>query len=418
MNRRIALPGILWLCVAGPAHAQLTRVSPDLAVKRPGWLPRYVTTPMEGASGLTLAHVAAARQTLEKIQRILMQIPELGQPKGFEVMPQFRGGARIRGLNDGEMPGTIVEYGLFLFFFAPTQAIAGEGCTCIQVVVNRAGLPAPFFDEQGRPFNIEQTRAKPMQHATYVYIDELSKWRPVGLDPDPEEQSYVQVVLTSAGELPWRPVTREEYYKSQIFQVEGKGGATREQIRKGTEQTPYERWLAEGPKRKAEREQALRNAAQVQSAAQIAALRKSLEDTEREVEASLKASDGEQRENLQSDFHAYLANLDSMRAELARMSPAERNMIAVIDRSASPAGPSATGRYMAGRDDLATTWRVLTPNFDFWRPRRSPVEVRSIHVSIIASGTGLVPAVRHALGEAFKKMDWAALNALLDEPRR
>ena len=135
------------------------------------------------------------------------------------------------------------------------------------------------------------------------------------------------------------------------------------------------------------------------------------------MEASLKASEATDRETLQADYRGYVARGDSIRAELAGMSPAERNMIALIDRSASPTGPSATGRYMAAHDDPATTWRILTPNFDFRRPRKSPIEVRSITVTITASGTGLVPAVRHALGEAFKKMDWAALNQLLDQPR-
>jgi hypothetical protein len=60
---------------------------------------------------------------------------------------------------------------------------------------------------------------------------------------------------------------------------------------------------------------------------------------------------------------------------------------------------------------------VLTPNYDFWRARRSPVDVRSINVHIGIAGTGLYPNVRNALLQTFRKLDWAAFNQLLDAPR-
>jgi hypothetical protein len=60
---------------------------------------------------------------------------------------------------------------------------------------------------------------------------------------------------------------------------------------------------------------------------------------------------------------------------------------------------------------------VLTPDNDFWRIRRSPVDVRAILVNISAGGTGLAPAVHNALIKTFDKLDWTALNQLLDVPR-
>ena len=64
--------------------------------------------------------------------------------------------------------------------------------------------------------------------------------------------------------------------------------------------------------------------------------------------------------------------------------------------------------------------RVLTPNYDFWRARKSRVEVRSLTV-YIGGGTGKEEkdseALHNALLQTFKKLDWAALNKLLDVPR-
>jgi hypothetical protein len=64
-------------------------------------------------------------------------------------------------------------------------------------------------------------------------------------------------------------------------------------------------------------------------------------------------------------------------------------------------------------------WRVLTPNYDFWRARKSPVKVHSISV-YIGGGTGLGrdrEMVHNALWQTYKKLDWAALNKLLDVTR-
>jgi hypothetical protein len=97
------------------------------------------------------------------------------------------------------------------------------------------------------------------------------------------------------------------------------------------------------------------------------------------------------------------------------MTPEERRMPTYIN-NALDEGPIATGWRLTS-DSMPPAWRVLTPNYDFWRARRSPAEAHSINVHIGISGTGLRPNVRNALLQAFKKLDWAAINGLLDAPR-
>ena len=106
---------------------------------------------------------------------------------------------------------------------------------------------------------------------------------------------------------------------------------------------------------------------------------------------------------------------DRLRAELQAMTPAERNMPAILANS-GPGRFSATGATMADRDSTSAT-RVLTPNLDLWRMRKSPVEVRSIAVVFRTTLTCAVPAIHNAIAQARRKLDWAALNNLLDVPR-
>jgi hypothetical protein len=77
----------------------------------------------------------------------------------------------------------------------------------------------------------------------------------------------------------------------------------------------------------------------------------------------------------------------------------------------------ATGASMLDRDIVSqTVHRVFTPNYDFWRARKSPVEVRTIAVHFSASDAP--PPVLNAIWQTYKKFDWKALNALLDQPSK
>jgi len=390
---------MLTMSARAPASAQRAQTA---TTPRPGWLPREVFI-----DNLTAAHKAAAIARLEQIERILLQVPELANPQGFELRSQFHGGARQLGPGDVERPGNVIEYVLRLWFFAPTEAIAGEGCTCITITVNDHSPfgAAPIRDEQGRIVYVEAERGDPVPLATQVY----------GRFLEARERSSVRVLLTSGGELPWTTVTREELYNAVIFETEGKDGAKLADYRKALETTPYQEWLDGAAERRQEREATLRTAATLQTPAEVAKLRRLLEDTEREVTDRLKASEATDRAANQAALASSHARTESMRAELEAMTAAERRMPALIDMTRSD-GPYRTGWRLTDVD-APTVWRVLTPDYDFWRARRSPVEVRSISVHIGASATGLVPAVHKALWQTYQKLDWVALNRLLDAPR-
>jgi hypothetical protein len=78
-------------------------------------------------------------------------------------------------------------------------------------------------------------------------------------------------------------------------------------------------------------------------------------------------------------------------------------------------GPLVAG-YRLTSDAASPAWHVRTPDYAFWRFRRSPVEVRSIRISIGISGTCQQPAIQAALWSAWQQLDWAAFQQLLVAP--
>jgi hypothetical protein len=183
-------------------------------------------------------------------------------------------------------------------------------------------------------------------------------------------------------------------------------------LKKVREKTGYERWLEEAPKRKQEREEAIRAVAQV-APAEAAKLRTELEKAEREAGAEFKKNESNEREENKTFFKA----TDDMRAELNRMTPAQRKLPAIIDNDPTRTEWKATGSSMRDRDTASiNVHRVFTPNYDFWRARKSPVEVRTIAVHFSASDAP--PPVLAAIWQTYKKFDWRALAALLDQPTK
>ena len=398
LARRLWTAGLLALTIGSPAAAQREPASPS----RPGWLPPQ----FQWASSMTTAQRTSAMDVLRQIERLVLEVPELARPDGFEIWPAFAGGHRPAGPDDAVLPNSIVRYNYGLTFFAPTRAAAGEGRVCLSVIVNDDPPPEKHRGEGGLRVYIQGDIGKPVPHATEVH-GEL--WNAPG------ERSFVDVIFVSAGALPWRPVSREELINTLIFEVEGKDGARKAELTAAFEKTPYQEWMEGAAQRKRDRDQLLREAATYQSAAEVQKLRQTLEATEREVTERLQqaeAGDRERNADARSNVSAYG---DSLRATLARMTPAERRMPALVNNALTE-GPMAGG-YRLTDDDAPPAWRLRTPNYAFWRARRSPVEVRSLRVSIGLSGTCLKPTIQHALLQAFERLDWAAFNRMLDAPR-
>jgi hypothetical protein len=413
----IALALTLTFAAQAPAAARQNRTSAG-----GGWLPRDESP----INGLTAAQRAAAIATLDRIERLLRQVPELANPDGFEIQPVILGGAVQDGPGAMPMDGSVVEQILKLVFYVPSRAQSGEGCGCIEVRVNRT-QSARMYDAQGRHIYIEEPRAiqprgTPEQiagtlwqvpEATQVY-GEL--WEPSrDIREGRPERSIVDVLFVGAGELPWKPVTREAFYDATLLEIEGTGGERLAEFRASLEKTRYEQWMEGAEERRRNREQTLSGLAKHQSAAEVEKMRELLETTEREVTEQMRKNEAGDRERNAEALAASFGLRDSLRFELERMSPAERSMPTYINTSTNE-GPRATGWELTN-DSTPPAWRVLTPNYDFWRARRSPVDVRSINVHIGIAGTGLYPNVRNALLQTFRKLDWAAFNQLLDAPR-
>jgi hypothetical protein len=274
----------------------------------------------------------------------------------------------------------------------------------IVFLVNAADNAGGTRDEQGRHVIIEESRWPKWPYSTVTY----------GSSPsgtfNGTEVFQATAWFTVGGELPWIPMSREEYYNALILNTEGKNGERRAEYKKATEKTPYERWLEEAPKRKKEREEAIKVIAQA-APAEAAKLRTELEKAEREAGENFKKNESADREEAKTAFTV----TDNMRAELNRMTPAQRKLPAIIDTDPTRTEWRASGASMRDRDTASImVHRVFTPNYDFWRARKSPVEVRTIAVHFAASDAP--PPILNVVWQTYKKFDWRALAALLDQP--
>jgi hypothetical protein len=380
LSRVLAASASLLVALSAPASAQRSGNAP-----RPRWTDHY--PPELGHA--TAAERATAMFALDEIQRVLEQVPELAQPRGFEVGRQIRGGT----LEFGERG--VLAYNLRLWFYRESKAASGgEGRTCIEVSVNTSR--GARFDKAGKPFFLEQVIGEPIPGATIVY--EGLRW-----DTPTADRQSGYVMLTSRGAFPWIPFTREEYLRAQIFLSEGKNGEKQKELAKSLEKTSYERYMEEAAERKKTREQAVAAMARAQGRAAADELRKTLEQTEREVAEQLKAAEAEERKQSREAVANPYGN--DLRAQIAAMTPAER---------AAP----ATARYGAGElvasDDLEGH-RVLTPDPEFWRSRRSRAEVHSITIAFHPALTCAHPPIRAALEKAYQTLNWAALKRIVDE---
>jgi len=393
MNSACRFPAILALvsCLAtSPVAAQT------------GWLPRTV----DMGKNLTGANRAAAIARLEQIEQLLKQVPELAHPDGFEIRPFFTGHRNRLGLNHSEHADYAVEYQYRINFFVPKFTPGTPAIGIIVFMVNGSEGDAGWMDPSGRDIITEQTRWPLIPYSVATYGVSASGTL------QPSEDFSLSAWFTPGAELPWFPLSREDYYTAVIASAEGSHGERRAQYQKATEKTGYQRWLEEAPQRKKEREETIAAVAKFQPPEEVAKLRKSLEDAERESGEALKKNESDEREQAKTAFKS----TDDVRAELARMTPEERKLPAILDNDPARTEWSATGASMRDRDAVSPTiHRILTPNYDFWRGRKSVTEVRTIHVYFEGTSN---PPVLNAVYQTVKKFDWRALAALVDQSPR
>lgn len=379
-----------------PAVAQ---GGPDPA--RPAWDVLYAP---QYYAGTTPREQSAIMATLGEIERTLGKIPELAQPTKFRVWKNAQGSGppwhphrRLPGFEDAN---TILEYSFGLLFTPPG---AGEGSYCIDVSVNRVQIGhdhSTMIDEAGRYLIVEPAVGDPVIPGATILHGGL-RW-----DTPTADRRSAFVTFTTGGVFPWKQVSREDFLRFWIYHAEGPDYDVNEPAaRKSLEKTTYDRWMEEAAARKKDRDEAIAIAAQVQGRAAAEELRKTLEQNEREVTERLKEEDAEERKRNREVLGAP-SQADQFRARIAAMSPAERTAMAIV--------PFGSTDFVPPDDPSAH--RVLTPDPEFWRVRRSRVEVHSITVAFHAHLSCGAPAVREALWKAYQTLDWGVFKRIVDRP--
>lgn len=383
-------PIVAALVFLGAPPAAPGQAAPERVPAPTGWRNTY--PPSINYEGITRAQRTFAITRLTELEQIFYRIPELASPTDFVVKKQFFGGSRPVW-----MPNGIAAYSLRLWFFArfgPERQVAGEGCTCIQVTVN-AHPGSTLDDEQGVPLVMESDPGEAIPGATLVYRG----------NPSDEREVSATVTFTRGGELPWETVSREAYLRALIHQAEGPNGTRVAELRKALEKTPYEQWMAQAPQRKKDRDELAVSLRGIRTPEEIAKQIAAMEASEQDVTERLRAQDAEDRQRNQAVLAAPTYG-DGIRAQIEAMSPEERLRPAMVEKNGQLLPLDAPGGH-----------RMVRPRLDFWRVRRSPVEIHSITVSLGgATGGGEErTAVINAIQRAYRNLDWAALKRMVDQ---
>ena len=390
------LLSVLLLTAALPALVVAQR--PPASPVRPGWLPAEQQFPPD----VTAADRNTMMGVLRRVEQILLQVPALAAPDGFEIVPQFAGGYRLLGPGDVQLPNGLIRYNVGLMMFAPSRAIAGEGRVCVSVIVNDNPPPEAHRGAGGFQIIVDGERGQPVPYATETYG---------GLPEAADERGGLGVRFVAAGPLPLRQVTREELINTLLFEVEGRTS----EVQTAFAKTPYQEWMDGAADRKREREETLTQLRGVLPAAEIEKTRQQLEASERDTTERLRKADADAGSRAEGARTSMGGLGDSLRATLKQMTPADRARPVYVNNALTE-GPMALG-YRLTNDAAPPSLRMLTPNWDFYRAGGNRLEVRSVGVTIASGGTCLNPKVRPALRQAAQKLDWGALNALLVRSR-
>jgi hypothetical protein len=369
-------------CIGSAAAAQQRgKIEPA----EPSGLVRRVN--LDANFSVSAADKAYAMARLETIERIVLKaVPEIGhlEHRTFGDFTGFYASA--------PKPNTILEYRYGLY--ADLGAARGY-CEIFSVHINET--PRGSSDEP----HVENVMGNPVPGANVTWSEFV---RP----PDP---SWEQVIFFRDGEAPYHQLTREEVRRWQIVEEEGANGEKLAAKKTLLTNTPYQRFMAEAPERKKNRDDLAVALKGIRTPAEIAAQIKEMEDAERQAAAELKAQDANDR--TQNDSLSRSQSIaDKARASIARMSAAERKLPAYVK------GEGSDTLYNFGTADASNVARMVRPNLGFWSMHKSRVEVRSINVGFNAACPTQPPPpdVHQAVWKLRQMIDWAALKRMVNEP--
>jgi hypothetical protein len=321
----------------------------------------------------TAAEMTTTVNRLKEIERIVLQIPELANPDGFEIAPGFHGGGHP------ESTGGAIASNYDMMFFSPSKKIAGEGNNCISISINylHGANKLPYSDARG-DIHLEHDLGPLPPGATRA-------WQTLS----PTERSWTYVLFSPDGKSPWLPVTREAYFKAMIEYAEGKDGEVLAKLRRARSETGYQRWLANTAERKAMWEAT----AAALPPGEAAKVRQQFAQVERETTENLKTGESGELEEIDANLARITQEAARWRARIAAMSPSERSAPAWLDRM------DASGQsFLEPNSPLSL--QVVQEDPGYFKARGSRIEVRNIVVRFSASLTCQRPAIHKAVWQA------------------
>ena len=340
--------------------------------ERTEWYPRAV---VKGPDQVSAADRAAMEATLARVESLVRKTG-YGTPHGYEAKPAWNYSAPTSR-------NRLTRYSFGLVIWCPTiAATGGDGEAGIDVIINPdpqswSEGDRPRRDANGDGLYTLRVRSANQFGSTVAFGD---------LELDSPTSEGFRVLFTTGDESPTLPVSREEFLRSLIFEVEGKPGAGKK--------SAYQEWLEKAPERKKNLEETVAAVA-TSDPAKAQQLRKDLEKAERDNTEMFRQGEEQGTKGLR-------VYTDKINAQIAAMTPQER---------ASPA-------YVAGLDlvpsDAPDAHAVVRMNPAFYRARTSPLEPRLVLVSLPHNYRALDDLNR----QLYREFDWAAIKALVNPPKR
>lgn len=174
------------------------------------WWPRVVTS--EGAKTLTAAERAAVERQLAAVETLVRKSP-YATPRGFAVEPIF-------GFHEITDRTQLYSY----MFTADTKHLCNkfdEYASHLIVTFNPSPMEwsagdRPYRSERGEAFYLERPRRTAILGSTATFG---------AFHEEGTNTSAFFLLYTTADEPPTLPVSREEYLRFKIFEIEGKDAA-------------------------------------------------------------------------------------------------------------------------------------------------------------------------------------------------
>ena len=368
-----ALRVVACLLVVVPCHgAPAQDVSSAPPQIRPGWYPRT-----HFLQDIPARDRAIIDQNLAVAERLLAATPGYARPRGFEVKAHWASSTPAN-------PTTVRTYGVSMRTYVPDwKTTSGHADAPAEIIINPelSRLSEGMVkSETGEGYYHELPRSPAGYGATLVY----------GHFGVPN--SSLLVLFTTRNQDPTLPVSREEYLRARIHEIDGDGTLKKAQAAAG--RTPYQEWMDGAAKRKADREASL---ARMTDKAAAEKLRAMYEKQERDMAEGLRKREATDAENIRT-----MKSLDPAkrhRDQLEAMTPEER---------ASPAWAGGTDLMPAGAPNAL---RVVRANPALFRATGSPAEPRAILVILREESSA---AMIQAQDQLHRELDWAAVRRLLE----